>query len=242
MRQIVAVRVDNGNLIHIIANVEKPEDARKIAADNSARLIGNKSLMITTKSPIVSSEKWEQERVTPEKYGNRLYKVAFYMDNITQCLDIGAVSIKSAYNNIKNKFGIQDDLFMIIYEMNQSHRRKGAVGIACNILNNKELTNKQLKIAASKIPKTEYLSKHTSEVKTTFALIRASQSKVYNNIDDKSVLCLMSAIVYFNNPYETEPNINPGLLNMDGESVLIWAIQQNFNEIVKYSSWVNNRE
>ena len=137
MRQIVAVRVDNGNLIHIIANVEKPEDARKIAANNSARLIGNKSLMITTKSPIVSSEKWEQERVTPEKYGNRLYKVAFYMDNITQCLDIGAVSIKSAYNNIKNKFGIQDDLFMIIYEMNQSYRRKGAVGIACNILNNK---------------------------------------------------------------------------------------------------------
>ena len=167
MRQIVTLRLENNNLINVIADVAKPQDARKIAVDNSARLLGNNSIiMITNQSKIVSSEKWEQSRVSNSQTGNKLYRVAFFLNNVTQCVDINAVSVKSAYNNIKIKFGIEENLFMIIYDMTQSIKKKSAMEQSLGNYRNGAYISKLLKDTANKTKTTEETKVH-DPVKST---------------------------------------------------------------------------
>lgn len=242
MRQIVTLRLENNNLINVIADVAKPQDARKIAVDNSARLLGNNSIiMITNQSKIVSSEKWEQSRVSNSQTGNKLYRVAFFLNNVTQCVDINAVSVKSAYNNIKIKFGIEENLFMIIYDMTQSIKKKSAMEQSLGNYRNGAYISKLLKDTANKTKTTEELELAVPTIALLLNMVKDNYTGKYR-IAENDLISTIACLIYFNEPYATTQDIISNKEDISDISMMLTLISIMEKQIYSYKKEKESRK
>ena len=119
MRVIVTAKLNNETLMNVVCIAKSTEDAIKTVIKYSKRLLPDSNLYVLDESQIVNTENWETERISSDQSGKREYLVSFFMDKQAQNLTINANSVKSAYNNIRIKYGIQKDVLMFIYELNQ---------------------------------------------------------------------------------------------------------------------------
>jgi hypothetical protein len=154
MRKILTFQLENGKLMNIISS-EPVKKAKEIAIKNSARLFGDSNLYITKQSKLISSEEWEKEKKA-NYVGTKKYMTSFILDNVVQVITIDAASVKNAYNIVRTKYGIQDDLFMAVYEINQkvkdNEQSKKPVKISKEQDTDKEV--KSNKISAKSLAKT----------------------------------------------------------------------------------------
>ena len=157
MRRIVTFKLKNGNSINVIADTTSDKEAKQLAIDNSNRLIREEAFMITKSTPVVHSETWEKGRKTQIQENSKIFNAAFYMNNITQFISIKANSVKNAYITIINKYGIQNNTFMIIYESNQCDKRKSALNESKKVIENEKEIQKICRCAINKSRKTEYI-------------------------------------------------------------------------------------
>lgn len=233
MRKIVAVRLDNDTIINIVANVSKPEEARSLAAKHFARLIGDKNYEITNSSKIVSSENWEQSRISTSQNGNKLYKVLFYLNNVTQCIDISAVSVKSAYNNVKIKFGIEENLFMIIYDTTQTIKKKSAMEQSISIYrNNVEISN-LLKTTANKVKVTDELNLAKPSIVILLSMIKDNYIGKYKMAENQLVSTI-ACLIYFNEPYSTAQDIIDGNENISDINMMLFLLNTLKEQLYNY--------
>jgi hypothetical protein len=233
MRKIVAVRLENDTTINIIANVKKPEEARNLAAKHFARLIGDKNYEITNSSKIISSEDWEQSRVSTSQNGNKLYKVAFYLNNVTQCIDISAVSVKSAYNNVKIKFGIEENLFMIIYDTTQSIKKKSAMEQANIIYRNGAEIGNLLRITANKVKVTDELNLAKPAIVILLSMIKDNYTGKYK-ITESELISTIACLIYFNEPYTTTQDIINGKEDISDIDMMLFLLNILKEQIYNY--------
>lgn len=234
MRKIVAVRLSNDTIINIVANVNKPEEARNLAAKHFARLIGDKKYEITKSSKIVSSEDWEQSRVNTSQNGNKLYKVAFYFNNITQCLDVSAVSVKSAYNNVRIKFGIEENLFMIIYDATQSIKKKSAMEQSFKIYKNRLEVSNLLKTTANKVKVTEELNLVKPIIVVLLNMIKDSYTDKYK-IAENQLVSTLACLIYFNEPYSTTQDIIKDNENISDVDIMLFLLNTLKEQLNNYN-------
>lgn len=239
MRKIVAVRLENDTIINIVANVSKPEEARSLAAKHFPRLIGDKNYEITKSSKIVSSEDWEQSRVNTSQNGNKLYKVAFYLNNVTQCIDISAVSVKSAYNNVKIKFGIDENLFMIIYDTTQSIKKKSAMEQSLSIYRNNVEVSNLLKTTANKVKTTDELNLAKTAISLLLSMIKDTYIKKYN-LSENQVVSTLACLIYFNEPYETAQDIVNGNENISDIDMMLFLLNTLREQIYNYKKFIES--
>lgn len=233
MRKIVAVRLENDTIINIVANVNKPEEARNLAAKHFARLIRDKNYEITNSSKIVSSEDWEQSRVSTSQNGNKLYKVAFYLNNVTQCIDINAISVKSAYNNVKIKFGIEENLFMIIYDTTQCIKKKSAMEQASSIYKNGVDVNNLLRVTANKVKTTDELNLAKPAIAILLSMIKDNYTGRYK-IAENELISTIACLVYFNEPYTTTQDIINGKENISDIDMMLFLLNILKEQIYNY--------
>lgn len=242
MRMIVTVKLKNSNLMNIVANVQNKEAARSLAAQYSARLFGDSSLYVYKDSPIVNVEKWSQDTGYSYQPGNKKFLVSFFMDNVTQVLQVDAGGVKSAYNNIKVKYGIQENLFMMVYEENQFHRRKSAVNVSKEVLKDNNKTEQLLIKASEKIKTFPVLGEYAQDIILLMSMIRDYYKGNYKEVPLATIVGATASIVYFVSPIDLIPDIVPGLGQLDDVAVLVWALKQLHSDIERYKNWVNEGE
>ena len=240
MRLIVTVKLKNSNLMSIVGDVQNKESAKSLAVQYSPRLFGDTSLHVHNDSPIVNVEKWSQERGYSYTPGNRMFMVSFLMDNVTQVLQIEASGIKSAYNNIKVKYGIQENPFMMIYEMNQSHRRKSAINVSKELIKDKDKTNRMLVKAVEKVKTFPVLGEYAQDIIYMISMIRYYINGAYTEVPVGTIVGALSCIIYFVSPLDLIPDVVPGLGQLDDVAVIIWAVKQIHNDIQAYVKWLTN--
>lgn len=233
MRKIVVIKLENNTNINVVADVKKPEEARNLAAKHFCRLIGDKNYEITKSSKIVSHEDWEQSRVSNIQDGNKLYKVAFYLNNVTQCVDVSAVSVKSAYNKVKIKFGIEENLFMIIYDTTQSVRKNSAIETSIKVLENSDSLYKVLKRTADKVKSIDELQKIKPGVGILLNMIRDGYTGKFN-IDKNKLVSAVACLVYFNEPYTTTQDIFNNLEDTGDIGIMKMLLTAMKNDLYSY--------
>lgn len=241
MRQIVVVKVDNGTNINIVDDVKRPEEARTHAAENFKRLVGNNNYEITKKSKIVSHEEWKNERVSSNLSGNKLFKAMFYLNGSAQCLDVPAVSVKGVYNNIKIRYGIEDDLFMLIYDTTQICKKKSAVEEAKLLVNNKQQTMELFKEVAKKAMSTNMSDDNIEELKTAFKMIQSYQNGIYISLNINIIISVLTCLVYYFKPCEFDMDLQSGMANMSDEAVMIWLLNQLVIYVNAYNEWIKSK-
>lgn len=239
MRTIATLRLNSGNLINIVSNLESKEKIREEAAKQSNRLFADKELRITKKTHILSIEDWEKDARVNYQNGNKEFTVAFMLDNIVQVLKVNSSGVKGAYNNIRLKYGIQDDILTIIYEENQRLRKKSAINASRKILSNRNLTYNTINLAANKVKRTQGLNEYKKDLNIVFSMITSVVSGEYANIDLNKIVVAMEYIIYFLKPTEYFLESNNELNYISALKNIVDYMEEDINN---YKSWlVKNR-
>jgi hypothetical protein len=181
MRKILTFQLENGKIMNIISS-ESAKKAKEIAIKNSKRLFGDSSMYITKQSKLINSEDWEKEKKT-NYIGTKKYMTSFILDNVVQVITIDAASVKNAYNIVRTKYGIQDDLFMAVYEINQKVKTPSPVE---SVKISKEPDSEQIqtqdntnKVSAKSLAKTTL-----SDDKKFNTVLNAVVNKIEQNYSD----------------------------------------------------------
>lgn len=236
MRRITTLKLNNDKNISVVADISSPNESKKLAIENSKRLFRDEALIVTKSSPIVSDEIWEKERNSHIQSNSKLYYTAFFLNNVTQLITINANSIKSAYNNVKIKYGLPDNIFMMIYEATQSNKRKSAVIESKETLKNKDKLRGLFSVALNKIDKAEY-KKYRNDIRSILSIIKDCVSNRYKCIDAEMIYYATAIIIYFNNPYEYILDINDLTSSMTDKQAIVYLIDNFKNEIYKHENF-----
>lgn len=241
MRLIVTTKLQNSNHMVIVGDVQNKEQAKAMAIQLSPRFFADKSLHISKESPIINVEKWSQERGYSYQPGNKTYIVAFLLDNITQILQVEANGIKSAYNNIKVRYGINENLFMMIYELNQVHKRKSSMNVSKEVIRDNRRTTETLNKAADKARETPELGEYIEDLWLLFGMIRDYCNGSYRDIPTGTIIGALACVIYFLSPIDLIPDVVPVIGQLDDITVLIWALKQLRGDIQRYKYWTQNK-
>lgn len=236
MRRITTLKLNNDKNISVVADTSSPNESKKLAIKNCKRLFRDEALMVTKSSPIVSDEIWEKERNSHIQSNSKLYYTAFFLNNVTQLITINANSIKSAYNNVKIKYGLPDNIFMMIYEATQSNKRKSAVIESKETLKNKDKLRGLFSVTLNKIDKAEY-KKYRNNIRSILSIIKDYVSNRYKCIDAEMIYYATAIIIYFNNPYEYILDINDLTSSMTDKQAIIYLIDNFKHEMYKYEKF-----
>lgn len=242
MRMITTLKLKNGNNISVVADVSSANEAKQLAVNNSSRLLRDEDMIVTKQSMIVSSEEWGRERNTQAQSNPKLYYVAFYMNGITQFVSINASSVKQAYNTVKNNYGIQKNIFMFIYEVHQSHKRKSAVNESKEAIKNSSYMKDLLKRTLDKSSKIDYI-RYKEDIKCIVSLLNDVLAGNYKYMDKGAFLATVAILIFFNNQYDYNLDLNEVTTTMTDKQSLVYLINNIGNEVKKYEKFeqMNNK-
>ena len=242
MRFILSVQLKNGNLMSVIANVHNIDEAKNWAIAYSSKLIPDTNLHINNQCRLVSSERWSQDKAVSYQHGNKIFIAAFIMNNVNQYVKIEACGIKSAYNNIKLKYGIQENLNMLIYEVNQVTKKRSAINSSIEIIKDSNKVNIVLNKAHNKIKTFPVLGEYAADITLLFGIIKDYCNGSYRDIPIGTIVALVGTLLYFVSPVDFVPDIVPGLGALDDIAVLTWALKQVHDDLQEYSKWLSKEE
>ena len=255
MRLVLEVKLKNNTIMNVIANAKNKEDAKNWAVTNSIRLFADTKMHVTSDSVIISCDKWSQDKQASYQSGFKQYLVAFYLDNITQFLRIEAAGVKSAYNSVKSKFGIQENVNMMIFEINQQIKtdkkkntsennksevkkdRKSSVEYALRIVNDLNKLSYILTKANEKVKNIPILSLYNAETYLMFSLVTDYCCGRYANVSADTVVGIVSCCIYLLNPEDFLPDMSNDVANLDAVTVFAWAVKQSQDDLLTYSKW-----
>lgn len=240
MRRIVTLKLDNGDSIHIVANTNSDSEAKQLAIDNCSRLLRDKRFEIRKNTPIVSSETWEKERRSTDWKNCKVFCTAFYMNNITQFLTVGAKSAKQAYIRIKDMYGIQENIFMLIYCAND-YKKKSAKITARKAIKNNTAVLQIINATANKVKENNFSSYRDSLSNIAELILNASNGK-YNYIDNNSLTNMLAVLIYFNDTVVYELDINNESKSMNDKQAVEYLINNTKTELKRYESWLKKNK
>lgn len=239
MRLLVTLRMNNGEYISIVANAKNKEDARAQASKLSLRLLGNKELRIDKSCAIINCEEWTKDKRISYQKGNKQYTVSFILENVVQVVPIEASGIKGAYNNVKLKFGIQDEPLTLVYEKNQNIKKRSALQASNSIVSDVNKVKAVLTDASVKISKTPTLKDNRQSLCLLFNMIINTIQGKYKNIQPEKIIYSLSYILYFLNPTELFIENKDKLTALDCMNELLYIMN---NDINNYKQFIEQKE
>ena len=200
---ITEVRLENNKIMNIISNKKTGEEAKALAIKHSPRLFGDINLYVTNEANIISNEQFNNKSSYISSKNEKEFMASFFMDNITQVLNIKSNEVSGAYNSIKLKYGIQEDVFMMIYEVNQTQNNKvSAVQLSKHIILTKDnyRINNILNKASEQMKRDELLYMHEYDISLLFGIIRDYCAGDYTWIHTEIVIKALANITHYINP------------------------------------------
>ena len=242
MRLIVEIGLRDNTIMNIVADTQSKESARNIAVQLSSRLFADSRFFVYSSSPILRVEKWAKDKHINHQSGNKKFMAAFMLNGGVQFLQVQAAGVKSAYNSIKIKYGIQENLFMMIYEVNQNMQSRSIMNCAQQVLLDNNKIKGLSRAVVSKVSTTPEYETYRDEIVLLLFLIKDYIDNDYKCISSIDVIGITSVMVYILNPEGFVLDIVPGMDVMSELELICWAIKQLSNDIKNYTDWINIRE
>lgn len=80
-----------------------------------------------------------------------------------------------------------------------------------------------------------------SKVLLMAEIVKAYVKKEYTQIPKRSIAAIVSAIIYFVNPFDLIPDVIPGVGHVDDLSVILVCWKMISKDIDDYLAWKNNK-
>jgi hypothetical protein len=249
-----------------IISSDSIKKAKELAIKNSPRLFGDKELYITKECKVLNTEEWGKEKKS-SYIGNKKYMVSFILEGVVQVLNIDAASVKNAYNIVRTKYGIQEDLFMAVYEINQKEKKQetdskdksqttktsksttdnntnagtlSAISLAKSILADEHKFNAILNLVIDKIER-EYStnSRLETDLKMLITMINDCAHGDFSEISYDNMISVTGCLCYYLNPESVKQDIIE-LDNINEHNILIIAMKSMSKELRIYEQTLLN--
>lgn len=230
MRQILELQLGSGEHIFIVGDAGSKENLKICAVHMSPRIFSDSHLWILPGSKILSSEVWSQEKKVTIQNGCKLYYVGFIINGAAQFLQTNAIGVKSAYNNIKVSYGIQENITMIILEVNQTVNRKSALQLSRQVVKEIKQLNSLEKAVRQKI--------NNREIEIMISLINDYKMRKYTNILPEKLIAFVATMIYYCNPAEYQLDINETTKIFNPQQAVEWVLKELRDDMQLYCNWI----
>lgn len=246
MRMIISARTNSGSIMNIVGDFSNKESALNIAARFSKDLIDNTELRLTNKSEIVELEKWAKTKQMKTMPGGRIYSVWYVINNTPNYERLNSSGVKSVYNSIKLKYGINMDFFALIYDENQyvstRHKKKSAVAVSKNKVGNKKEVDDIILKASNKMKTFPVLGEYAQDIALLFGIIRDYINGSYRQVPVGTIVGALACVIYFVSPIDVIPDFLPVVGQLDDVGVIIWAVKSLHDDLQEYKKWLEEDE
>ncbi|MHB8128888.1 MAG: YkvA family protein [Mobilitalea sp.] len=97
-----------------------------------------------------------------------------------------------------------------------------------------------LKRMEKKLVKIPFAGKYLTDVPVLIELIRAYMRKEYTKVPMVSILAIISALIYFVNPFDLIPDIIPVIGYTDDTAVILFVLKMVHKDLKDYRVWREN--
>ncbi|GEK88263.1 Uncharacterized membrane protein YkvA, DUF1232 family [Alkalibacterium putridalgicola] len=113
---------------------------------------------------------------------------------------------------------------------------------AKKLLKDKEKTEEMLDELEKKLSKIPRVGKYLKDIPVFISLVRAYISKEYTKIPLRSVIAIVSALIYVLNGFDFIPDFIPGVGLIDDAAVTAFAYQMVHKDVEKYRKWKSGKK
>lgn len=230
MRQILELQLGSGEHIFIVGDAGSKENLKVCAVHISPRIFSDSHLWILPGSKLINSEVWSQEKKVTLQNGNKLYYVGFILNGVAQFIQTTAVGVKSAYNNVKITYGIDENVTMIIFEVNQTVNKKSSMQLSRQVIKDVKQLNSLEKSVRQKI--------NNREVEIMMSLLNDYKMRKYTSIAPDKLIAFVAAMIYYCNPAEYQLDITEMSRTLNPQQAVEWVLQELKNDIQSYCNWI----
>lgn len=242
MRMILSFKMKNGQTLHLVANAATKEFAKVWAINNWGALLKEQAFEIDKETEITGFEAWAQDKKASNSSGYKKYVVSFYLNGNQVGIQVQAQGVKSAYNNVKLSYKLQENINMFIYELGQRvvRQKKSAKAESTKLVESKdkEKIRKILLEAAEKVNSFPALGPIAEEVILLIQMIWDVLSGKYKEVPMGTIIGVVACIIYFVSPIDVIPDVVPVAGQLDDVAVVTWAVKSCHDDIVKYKRWL----
>jgi len=133
-----------------------------------------------------------------------------------------------------------------IKELNKRGKLKGLLDDnmekAKKLVKDKEKTEAMLENLEKKLAKIPRVGKYLKDVPVFISLVRAYVSKEYRDIPFRSIVAIVSALIYVLNGFDFIPDFIPGVGLIDDAAVTAFAYKMVHKDVEKYRKWKKRKK
>lgn len=237
MAVIMTIKLLNNTDIHVISNERNMDYVKSLAIRWSKAFFSNTNLHVKENCIIVMKNISSINTSTHRKR----YITAFILNNNCQKLEVEAENVLDAYISVRNKFGISQDLFMLIYELKQIPDKMSALQYCKMLCNNKPELFHYLDKAYEKTNYFVNLSNYSIQLKSVVNLIKDSINGEYKGISHNKIIYLTASLLYFLNSKDLKQDILNGVPNIRIDTFLMIILNEVGKDIDNYNRWVESK-
>ena len=249
MIHLFKIKINTGKTMCIIGDINSREKAKNLAVQLSPRFFADDKLHVRNGNNVIDSDEYLSALFAEGKDTTiKEFYVVFLLMDTLQFLTVKSNGPASAYRSIKSKYGIDEDMTAMIFELGQKVGRKDAVDTAKVIIDtakrdnkNGILENKQVaKVVYDtrvKLAKTYGFDRYEQNITTLIAIFEDFISGRYRDISADKVNAILAALIYF--AYPSEYHIDKlKLQSIDELEALKKITNMLTSDILKYKQWV----
>jgi len=133
-----------------------------------------------------------------------------------------------------------------VKELNKSGKLKNLLNEnmekAKKLVKDKEKTEAMLENLEKKLAKIPRVGKYLKDVPVFISLVRAYVSKEYRDIPFRSIVAIVSALIYVLNGFDFIPDFIPGVGLIDDAAVTAFAYKMVHKDVEKYRKWKKRKK
>lgn len=108
---------------------------------------------------------------------------------------------------------------------------------AKEVLNDKSKVNKLFVNLEQKLAKYPKILERVSRIPVLIEMVKAYVTKTYTEIPKKSIIAIISGLIYLVLPVDLIPDFIPGLGYIDDVSVLSICIELVYKDVLSFEAW-----
>jgi len=228
MITIFGFRLNTGKEIYIVGDIANKDVAKDLASTLSPKMFADDKLHVKRTNDVIAIESLGDIKEN-NKGILKEYYVAFFMLDELQFLTLREYSVQGVYNLLKSRYGIDDDIVAMIFELKQSINNFDIEKEVKEYIEDHDKMKDLTYRARVKLQKIYGIDTYIDNINAMINMVEDKLTGRYKDIDENKVHDIIKALLYF--VYTTKFGIS------DEMGSLLSISNRITKDILKYKNW-----